>query len=335
MRKSAAFIVLALALVSPACSKENNGPQRYIVDVDAKSTPAEKFQFSAFFPSDLKVNGGDTVRFRNRATEAPHTITFGVEADRSNQPTIVTDTGENPVVLKPCDIDTAPTPKLLTCPDGEELSAFDGTGYWNSGFIQPATAPKSDGPKVVSLKLADDIPNGNYTYVCILHPFMSGTIEVVDEPGDRSLVSDVRDGATESAADAREEAEAFKEPTLERDGDDATVTAGWGNRVTSVNRFGPKEIDVDPGTTVKWKIDNPYEPHNVTFEPAKDSSPFAPGGVKAGGDYAGGLANSGLFGAEGTPFAGEFSLRFTKSGTYDYTCLLHPGMDGTVKVSGG
>ena len=29
----------------------------------------------------------------------------------------------------------------------------------------------------------------------------------------------------------------------------------------------------------------------------------------------------------------QVSLTFTKAGTYSYTCLLHPGMDGVVQVT--
>ena len=334
MMRKLLFALAALALLLPACNRAASGPQRYVIDVDAKSTPKEKFQFSAYFPAEVRVSGGDTVRFRNRSTEAPHTITFGVLADRSNQPAILTDSGENPVVVKPCDIDDEPTEKLSKC-DAEQLKPYDGSGYWNSGYLNPSTAPKSAGPQNVSVKLADDIPAGNYTYVCILHPFMSGAITVVEDEGDRSVISDVRAAIKEDAAAAREEAEGFEEPELEIDGDEATVTAGWGDRVTSVNRFGPASIEVDAGTTVRWEVDNPYEPHTVTFEPTFEGvapEAFVPGGVKSGEDYTGGFSNSGVFASSG-PFEGDFSLRFPQAGTYEYICALHPGMDGTIKVT--
>ena len=336
MIRRASVLLVALALLAPACNRANDGPQRYVVDVDGKSSAREKFQFSAYFPGDVRVTGGDTIKFRNRSTEAPHTITFGVLADRSNQPEIIIPgKGENPVVTDPCDIDDDPTTKLAKC-DADELKPFDGTGYWNSGFLQPKPAPKSDGPKSVTLKLADDIPPANYTFVCILHPFMAGSVQVVDDAADRSDVTDIRDALKEDAAAEREKAEDFEAPELDMDGDTATLAAGFGDKITSVNRFSPAEIEVDAGTTVRWENKSPYEPHTVTFEPAFEGLPpeaFAPGGVKSGEDYTGGFSNSGLFGAEGTPFAGEFALRFPQAGTYEYSCVLHPGMDGTVKVT--
>ncbi len=332
MRRVLVFLS-ALVLLASACGREETGPFRYNVGVDAKSTAAEKFQFSAFFPADITAGAGDTLRFRNRATEAPHTITFGVSADRANQPPIILPAGENPVVTAPCDIDDDPTPELVKC-DNDELGPYDGTGYWNSGFVQPAPAPNAAGPKTVTLQLADDIADGSYTFVCILHPFMSGKIDVTSELGDRTTPAEVREASQEAAAAAREEAEAFEEPELTIEGNTATAAAGWGNRVTAVNRFAPADIKVDAGTTVKWTSQNPYEPHTVTFAPPGDANPFAPpAGVRTGADYTGGFSHSGLYGAEGTPFAGEFSLRFPEAGTYEYTCLLHPGMDGKVTVT--
>jgi plastocyanin len=333
MMRKLVVALTSIVLLLPACNRTASGPQRYVIDVDAKSTPREKFQFSAYFPAEVRVSGGDTVRFRNRSTEAPHTITFGVLADRSNQPAIVTASGENPVVVQPCDIDDEPTAKLRKC-GGKELKPYDGSGYWNSGYLNPSTAPKSAGAKNVAVKLADDIPAGNYTYLCILHPLMSGAITVVEDESDRSEISDVRTAMKEDAAAEREKAEGFEEPEIDIDGDEATVTAGWGDEVTSVNRFGPAETEFDAGTTVHWEVDSPYEPHTVTFEPSFEGLPpeaFAPGGVKSGDDYTGGFTNSGLI-ASGGPFEGDFSLRFPQAGTYEYSCVLHPGMDGTIKV---
>jgi plastocyanin len=164
---------------------------------------------------------------------------------------------------------------------------------------------------------------------------MNGTVEVVDDGSERATPAEVRAEAAEAIADAREDAEGFEEPELEEDGDEVTVAAGWGDKITSINRFGPAEIEVEEGTTVNWAIDNPYEPHTVTFDAPfddlTDPRAFAPGGVLDGEDYTGGFANSGFIGKL-APYD-SFSLRFTETGTYEYVCVLHPGMDGVVKVT--
>lgn len=329
-----ALTSLVVALIAYGCSRTPSGPQKYSVDIDAKSTPAEKFQFSAFFPGSFTVSPGDSIKFRNRSTEAPHTVTFGVTADRSNQPPIFAGTDENPVVFSKCSSGELPTDKLVKCPS-ERLGAFDGRGYWNSGVLQPKPAPKSAGDKNVTLRIANDITPGEYTYVCILHPLMNGEIRVIEDESDRSKPADVRTEGREAAKVTRESAEKIVAPELVREGDDVTVKAGYGDRVTSVNKYAPVKVEVDEGATVTWVAGNPYEPHTVTFEPKYeigDPRGFGADGAPSGAEYDGGHANSGIFAADGTPFEGEYALTFTKAGTYEYVCMLHPGQKGTVVV---
>jgi plastocyanin len=331
-------IVTALAVVlllASGCARMPSGPLKYAVDLDAKSDAKEKFQFSAFFPGSLVVTPGDSIKFRNRSTEAPHTVTFGVPANRSNQPPILTDKGENPVVFGKCSSKDAPTTKLVKC-SNTRLPAFDGTGYWNSGVLQPKPAPKSAGAKSITIKIARDAKIGRYSFVCILHPLMNGTLRIVSDERGRSTPADVRKDGREAAKDARADAEALDVPEEEKDGEEVVVTAGYGDKITAVNLFAPSKIEVDEGTTVRWKIGSPYEPHTVTFDSTfevGDARGFGPGGVASESDYDGGFANSGIIGPEGSPFEGDFALTFTKAGTYRYVCLLHPGQTGSVVVS--
>lgn len=337
MRRTIHIAVLALLLVASGCAGGVSGPQTYGIDVDAPSPEGEKLQVSAYFPGSIEVSPGDTLVFRNKSTEAPHTVTFGVLADRSNQPRLLTPQGENPVAFGACYSEDNPTPELAQCPH-DELPDYNGTGYWNSGVLQPAPAPEQAGAKEIEVALTEDIPQGRYSFVCVLHPFMNGTVTVIEEEGDRSKPEDVTEAAATAAEDALTDAQGLDEPELEREGDSVTVAAGWGDRVTSVNRYGPAEVSVKAGTTVQWVARSPYEPHTITFEstfkaPA-DPASFQPGGVKSGSDYTGGFANSGLLGPEGGPFpSAPFALKFTKVGEYSYQCTLHPGQSGVVKVT--
>jgi hypothetical protein len=52
-----------------------------------------------------------------------------------------------------------------------------------------------------------------------------------------------------------------------------------------------------------------------------------------GGSYDGSGPRSTGFVVSFPPVLSQFSLTFTKAGTYSYTCLIHPGMDGVVTVS--
>jgi len=105
-----------------------------------------------------------------------------------------------------------------------------------------------------------------------------------------------------------------------------------------VNEFLPEKISVKPGTTVHWSWKGDTEPHSVTFNPDRKGPPpgppndalFAPtpGDVNA----AGALVNSGLVplgpGPEPT-----FEQTFKTAGSYQYFCVIHAGMIGTVEVS--
>lgn len=70
------------------------------------------------------------------------------------------------------------------------------------------------------------------------------------------------------------------------------------------DRFSPTSVSVSKGDTVKWTWAG-KNPHNVKGE--------------------GGLSSK-------TMTKGTYSKRFRRSGTYDYECTIHPGMEGKVKV---
>ncbi len=74
------------------------------------------------------------------------------------------------------------------------------------------------------------------------------------------------------------------------------------------NLFTPAEIIVSRGTTVSW--------HN------RDTVAH---NIKAVGDAFG--VDAGRFGP-GT----SYSFTFTNTGNFDYTCTIHAGMDGRVRV---
>ena len=334
MRRTLAFASCALMLLG-ACASGPSGAQTYAVDLDAPSPEGTKLQVSAYFPGSLKANAGDTIVFRNRSTEAPHTVTFGVLADRSNQPQLLTPDGENPAAFGPCYSEDNATPELARCPS-TELPAFGGTGYWNSGLLQAAPVPDEAGAKEIEVELTDDIAPGNYAYVCVLHPFMNGTLQIVEEESDREAPDDVTTEAGEARDDALADAENLEAPELERDGETQVVSAGWGDRVSAVNLFAPAQLDVKTGTDVRWVARSPYEPHTITFESTfepEDPASFQPSGVESGSEYTGGPANSGLVGAEGGPFGTSFELTFTEPGEYSYVCALHPGQEGVVRVT--
>jgi len=326
------FGTLAAVLVAASCAQGVEGAQTYTVGVDAASPEGENLQYSTYFPSTVKASPGDSIVFENNSTQAPHTITFGVKADRSNQPTVVLPDGsESPVVQEPCYSEDDPTPQLTTCPN-KELPAYDGGGYWNSGFLNPAPAPAQAGPKEVTVELADSIEPGQYRYLCILHGPMAGVIEVVEE-GERESAEGIAQQGREDIDKVKSDADAIRAPEV----DAGVVAAGWSGGVTAVNRFAPETIEVKAGEGVSWEAFSDFEPHTVSFGTKfKSGVPvegFTPTGARSGADYAADTS-SGIFGKAGGPFPpGPFTLTFPTAGEYGYVCVLHPGMEGVVKVS--
>jgi amicyanin len=81
-----------------------------------------------------------------------------------------------------------------------------------------------------------------------------------------------------------------------------------GNAVTIENfKFDPASVTVPVGSTVTW-TNKDEEPHTVA---AKDGS----------------------FHSSSLDTKGTYSFTFTKPGTYDYICSIHPFMTGTVVVT--
>jgi plastocyanin len=111
------------------------------------------------------------------------------------------------------------------------------------------------------------------------------------------------------------------------------------DQAVQANAFLPGSLTVDVGDSITWHLDS-GEFHTVTFLSGAAAPPFVtigPNGpdlnpaaiVPSGGPtYDGsGIANSGLL-VKGQ----QWTLGFTKAGTYPFLCLIHAGMTGTVTV---
>lgn len=107
------------------------------------------------------------------------------------------------------------------------------------------------------------------------------------------------------------------------------VKAGTGEPGFTVNQFGPTVVYVQPGDSVKFTF--PWaEPHSVTFGiPAGDPSVLV-GGANPNWDGTG-FISSGLIAGSATS-TDSYSVTFPKKGSFDYFCILHPLMTGTVVV---
>lgn len=81
-----------------------------------------------------------------------------------------------------------------------------------------------------------------------------------------------------------------------------STSAGAGKAAATVTikniAFQPDSVQISTGQTVTWRFDDASVPHTVT-------------------------AGDGSFDS-GTKTSGQFSHRFDKPGTYEYSCTVHP-----------
>lgn len=266
---------------------------------------------------------------------------------------------------QPCYLTKGGPPKKAEqpCTDAQqEQPAFDGKlTYYNSGIIPYEGA----GGNTFRVPLADDIEPGSYTFYCAVHgPSQATKVTVTDDASEA-------DSQEEINRRARQEIAKFSEPMAKTYGDardldvefqGETIEGPFAGLTTPVHagidEFLPKTIRTKVGEKVTWKIMG--ADHTISFDvpeyfpimtfakngrvalndKLQDPAGGSPKIVDAeegeitsvdGGTYDGsGFFSSGLFGGE--PYA-EYSLRFSKPGTYKYACLLHPPMVGTVTVS--
>jgi len=131
------------------------GAQSYSVSVDWPSEVGQQYLVSAFYPATVRARPGDSIVFENHSSQAIHTVSVGVRADRTNAPPLVTPKGDDftAVVAQPCYVEADSTSSLTTCPPaaaaaGQAPPAYGGTGYWNSGLLPPDIpgAPNSPPP---------------------------------------------------------------------------------------------------------------------------------------------------------------------------------------------
>jgi plastocyanin len=238
--------------------------------------------------------------------------------------------------------------------------------------VNPAAAAPSGGTVVNGRTTVNSgIPNGNapkftvtftktgtYTVRCAVHPNMKGTVKVVARSGDtaaKRLARAAREAAAQTAT----------VKALIKKADAATgpvVAIGPGNRKAETFSFHPANRKVAPGTAVTFSMDKKgNEIHTVTFGPkafvvgnvAKNFFPTSPASLNLGSEgvypsdpppagvpsltptsHGIGFLNSGILSDTGV-VAGlprTFTIAFPVAGTYQYYCIVHPEMTGTITV---
>jgi plastocyanin len=308
--------------------------QSWDVQVGGASNGPPVFEPMAYGPDPLVIHVGDKVTW---APVVGHTVTF--PAGKPQPALILPGPAQGELMAGPgfAPIGVTPSASGIT-------ATFDGTNQISTGDVEqtlPGTAP---------LFTVTFTKAGTFGYVCLFHPGMRGAVEVreASQPLPESPAqAKARGQATLGAIKAQAEAlPASIRPV--NIGTLHTAFAGAGNgNGASVLGFINGSPTIKTGDTVLWTWADPFELHTVTFtsggappalvepRPQAGGPPMIvfPAAVAqpSGDTYNGtGMANSGLL-----PYGGSFALRFdAPAGTYNYMCLLHPWMNGTITVTG-
>jgi plastocyanin len=372
-----------------------------------------------YFPRKLAIRPGDTVEFKQVWTGEPHSVTMGTLIDQNIRPIVqlvekvekggAIPEGEPPEfetfsralpfalggseagltqnAAQPCYVDasaftgTYPGDEKTPCPKRAQ-PAFNGRQAIYSSGIIPF---EGVGGNTFTVKLADDLKPGTYSFYCNVHgPLQYGELQV--EPKGTTIPS-----KAEVARETRREAEARTAPLLRNyraaqrgavvtggDQGEVKVDAGKNHLVGVptpsivnhkvvhgiVDEFVPKRLEAKVGQKVTWTFIGGHtisfnvpkyfpvftiaKDGKVTFNPKADEPvggwpdrPAPPGGdnsdsgpppppvkVDAGAWDGSGFHSTGLNYHD----EDQFSVTFTKAGTYDYACLIHPQMVGKVVV---
>lgn len=118
----------------------------------------------AMFPSVLNINAGTTVQFvMSRQTRETHTATFGPASYVNPLAASFAGPAPAPAAVYPSD----PPGQITLSPTSH------GNGFANTGALdRDSTTPL---PAIGAIKFTTP---GTYTYQCLIHPFMRGTIIV-------------------------------------------------------------------------------------------------------------------------------------------------------------
>jgi plastocyanin len=310
-----------------------------------------------FFPHTISVHVGDSVRFVPRGF---HTADFPTKGGDDLPVFVPTgqnianalDTGNNPFWFNG-------QPQIGFNPQvaNPSTALFGKRATYNGGARVATGLPLGQNPKPATIRFTK---TGTFTYLCDVHPGMKGTVRVL--PKSKRVPSVRSDAKVVKQMTARDLAVGKQ---LRK----TKVPAGAVD-VGEAGRFGveyfnflPNNLTVPVGTTVNFQMTKrSREVHTATTGPgdpvtdpnsylgrlvASLQAPVPDPAALYPSDQPGtpasltpqlhgnGFWNSGVIDNEdSTPAPFSNSVRFDAPGTYQFYCLIHPFMHGTIMVTG-
>jgi len=126
----------------------------------------------SFFRSKKQIKVGQSVRFEmTKGTGEEHTVTFGPADYLTPIEQITAETPQGGQIKIPLDA------RLFYPSDRLPLPDYDGTNHGN-GFFNTGVLDGDDGGLVPRTATIRFTKAGSYTYICLLHTYMKGTIVV-------------------------------------------------------------------------------------------------------------------------------------------------------------
>ena len=294
--RALAVSLMLLGTVLGACSSSAGSSRTIEVDHHHDEFAGT---FRGFYPRDVTVKPGMTLKFHQTWSGEPHTVTLGstiedlihpdllpifrkstsvsppdnadfgpainaeVEKFFNETPFFFGEQGVNQAVGQPCATKTGFPQGDGRCSD-HALAPFTGReGYYNSGFIPYLGTQGNE----FEMKIADDAKPGTYFYFCSLHgPTMDGQITIT------------KNGSVPSQGalnrQAQKEVDGVAKPliaqlTKERAGkaEYKGNLAGSGSEATAnvngqVNEFTPRTVKAQVGQPVSWTF---IGSHTISF----------------------------------------------------------------------
>jgi len=324
-------VVLSLGMF--AGSSAAAPAKAWTVGVGANS-PDQAVQLLDYYPRTITIDAGDTITFTHTSV-VEHTVTFLSGA-------------KPPDLAAPQKDGRVQFPSTVAYPQGG--NTYDGSGYHNSGLL----AGDQKTWRVTFTK------PGRYNYQCLLHPAQVGTVIVqpagAPYPKTQAQYDALAVQARAQALAVGEKLRAATRATASKGAHGTTYTAplvGDPKWRIALYRFGTDTLTIKVGDTVRWVMKDPDEIHTVTFAGSGNVPAFlvpapqpqgpptlyynpkilAPaGGPSHTGDT---YYNSGILIPVNPPGPNEYTLTFTKPGTFTYWCVVHvpEGMRGAIVVT--
>jgi plastocyanin len=342
-------LVLAIPTVAMAAQKDVSlGPNR----AASKALQKTGSDVNAFFPRQVTIHAGDTVRF---VPNGFHTV--DLPGSRRNKLPVISSLGQ-PIAGS---VDAAGAPFWFNGQSSVGFtrallqSSFGKSRSYTGAKAVLSGLPLSNKPKPMTVRFTR---TGTFRYFCDIHFGMTGIVRVVG--AGRPVPSAAADRTTRRSQEASTLKTAKALPTSTTPPANTVDVGLQGKGNVSFFAFVPNALTVPTGTSVTFRMGARSELHTATIGPGDPESQPASylGQVEAGFNrdpldpraafpseppgtlgqltptfHGNGFWNSGALDEDPrTPSPPSATVRFAAPGTYQVFCLVHPFMHGTITV---